>query len=92
MSKPVISREVTADANGTKFTLNIDVLDDVELLDELHQLNTGNPTVVLSVVRRIFGADTPQVLDAIRDDSGKVRVEAVGKLIESIFEGVAPNS
>lgn len=84
--------EVTVD--GLTVTVLADALDDFELLDELNDLDRGNPTRLPSLLRRIISADDyTKAMDHLRTaGGGRVRIEPAADLIKALFGAVNPES
>ena len=78
---------------GATITVPRDALDDFELLDDMSQLENGNPSRMPSLLRRLVGEQWKDVLDLARDkDTGRVSIEAGALLVQEIMEGINPNS
>lgn len=83
----------TATAAGRDWTVPTGALDDFELLDDLGQIEQGNPARLPSVLRRLIGDQWPAAMDSIRDkDTGRVGVEAGADFVRQIMESLDPNS
>lgn len=69
-----------------------EALNDLELLDELNTLDSGNGLVLPSVLRRLVGDQYKALLEAIRDpETGRVTGEAGAEFVRDIL-GAFPNS
>lgn len=70
-----------------------DSLDDFELLDELRQVQDGDPSLLPSILRRLVGKAYKDVLESLRDpESGRVSGEAGGKYVMDLFEVIGGGS
>lgn len=78
---------------GATITVPREALDDFELLDDMSQLEDGNPQRMPALLRRLVGDQWKTVLDLARDeDTGRVSIEAGALLVQEIMEGISPNS
>ena len=83
----------TATAGGREWEVPAGALDDFELLDDLGQIEQGNPARLPSVLRRLIGDQWSEAMDSIRDkDTGRVGVEAGAVFVREIMESLDPNS
>lgn len=76
---------------GVTVTVAIDALDDFELLDDIGAVEGGNAARLPSLLRRLIGEDYKPVLDAIRGDSGRVKIEDASAYIGNLLGAIAPN-
>jgi len=65
-------------------------LDDWELLEELGKLD-GNPTMLPSVLNRLVGDQYMSVLNAIRNESGRVTITDGDKFIQQLLGAFNPS-
>lgn len=79
---------------GETWTISADAVDDFELLDDLNEIDTnGNAARMPSLLRRLLGPGQYRAaLDLIRDDNGRVTVEAGQKFVMDMFKEIDPNS
>lgn len=76
-----------------ELTIDPDLLDDFELMDDIARLEEGEPQRAPSVLRRILGDDQfRQAMATLRDDKGKVRMSAAMEFFQSVFKAFSPNS
>lgn len=74
--------------SGFAFTLEDDVLEDMELLDAMAEIGE-TPTGVSKTVLKLLGKQQRKALyDHLRDDKGKVRPEKVTNELIDIFEAL----
>lgn len=89
-------KSIVVTVNGTDVTINPNVFDDLEVVEALYDMQSGEQTGNLAIVkflRRVFGADYQRVKDALRDpNTGRVEVEAIGNILEHVMGQVNPNS
>lgn len=78
--------------NGFKFSVEDNVLDDMELVDAMAEAEDGEPKAVSLVVEKILGKEQRKKLyDHVREKDGRVPTEpvmkAIGEIIDSFNEG-----
>lgn len=83
---------IDVEVRGVALSLPREALDDFELLDDLDQLEQGNPARLPSVLRRLVGDQWREVMDALRGESGRVSVEDGAGFVAEVMEAVSPNS
>lgn len=77
--------------SGFEFEVNENVLDDMELLDAIHDANE-NPLILPDVVLRVLGSkeQRKRLYDHLRLEDGRVPIQdvsdAIGEMLESIGE------
>lgn len=88
--KPAADGTHRVEANGRTWTIEAESLDDFELLDDLGEIEAGNPSRLPKALKRLLGTEQYRAaLDSLRDaDSGRVGVEAGAEFIKAIFEGL----
>ena len=75
--------------SGFEFELDATVLDNMELVDALAEAENDNPIAVSNVCLLLLGKGTRKRLyDHLRNEDGRVPVEAVAKNIAEIFAGI----
>lgn len=77
---------------GFKFTIDEDVLDDVEVLEMIDGIESGeNPTLLISVLKEFIGAEKYDEMKAyfVKKD-GRFRMSKLGDIYEAIFEDFDP--
>lgn len=80
---------LTAEVGGRTWTVERDAMDDFELLEDLGEVEAGNAARLPRVLRRLLGADQyREAMDHLRDDAGKVGVEAGANFVRDLFEGL----
>ncbi len=74
--------------SGFAFELEPDILDDMELLDQVAECD-ANPAALSRVIKMVLGEEQRKALyDHLRDERGKVPVNAVGEAITDIFYAI----
>lgn len=90
--KPKAGEPRTVRVRDISLVVDPDRMDDFELMDDMARLESGEPQRAPSVLRRLLGDEQyAQAMNALRDDAGKVRMEAAMELFKEIFEAF-PNS
>lgn len=72
--------------SGFTFTLEDDVLDDMELLDAMAEIGETTSGVSKTVVKLLGKQQRKALYDHLRDDKGKVRQAKVLQELTDIFE------
>ncbi len=68
-------------------------LDDFELLDDLRAVDVDrNGSRLPALLRRLVGDDYPAVMDALRNEGGRVRIQPASEWIRQLMEALDPNS
>lgn len=68
-------------------------LDDFELLDDLRAIDVDqNASRLPSLLRRLVGDQFKSVMDALRNDSGRVPIEPAQQWLRDLMEALNPNS
>ena len=75
--------------NGFSFDVDENALDNMELIDAMAEAQEENPAMFSKAVLLLLGKDQRKKLyDHIRDDNGRVSVEAVTNSFVEIFEAL----
>lgn len=75
--------------NGFSFDVDENALDNMELIDAMAEAQEENPAMFSKAVLLLLGKDQRKMLyDHIRDDNGRVSVEAVTNSFVEIFEAL----
>lgn len=77
---------------GLDLTINPDLFDDFELLEEMAAVADGDALRAVPLVRRVLGGDYARVLDHLRTESGRVPATAVVAFLTDLMGAVSPNS
>lgn len=89
--KPKQDEPITVTVNGVELTVPRDVLDDIELIDDINTVDSGNVLAMPGLLRRMFGEQYPALVDAIRDpDTGRASMTKGADAMKLVFEAV-PN-
>lgn len=80
-------------SNGFKFEVDTEVFNDMELIEAIVASEGDEPTRIVEVVERILGKEQKKALyDSLRNEDGKVTVEAVGEAIDEIMAKVSEDA
>ena len=88
---------VDVDINGVTVTVSQDSFDDFETQDALLTANDPDASeedqlrAVFSVFKRMTGSKRRAVLDALRNDEGRVPSVAVAESLQKMVDAVRPN-
>lgn len=75
--------------NGFSFDVDENALDNMELIDAMAEAQEENPAMFSKAVLLLLGKEQRKKLyDHIRDDNGRVSVEAVTNSFVEIFEAL----
>lgn len=79
-------------STGFEYELDEDALDDYELLDMLCEVDKGNETLVVDVMKKLLGNDQEKHLrEHVRNEKGRVltsrMMEELGNIMASVKEG-----
>ena len=80
---------------GVKLNLDPQQFDDMELLEQLGEIQDGNPLVFPKVMLRLAGGSKKkrdEIYDALRDKDGRVSVEAASEFFMKAMQAAAPKS
>jgi hypothetical protein len=68
-------------------------LDDFELLDDLRAVDVDrNGSRLPALLRRLVGDDYAAVMDALRNEHGRVQIQPASEWIRQLMEALDPNS
>jgi len=85
--------ELKVDLRGLKVTVPVDALNDFELMDDLSQMDKGDPTAFPRVLHRLVGDQYDKVIELARDATTKrVTLGAGSELVYALLESLDPNS
>ena len=94
--KPKKPAALTCTVRGLHLKVAPDALDDWELMEVIAAVDSGDQAATMQlpqIIKRLVGEDAYTALkDAVRDDSGRVRAEAMGEVVGELFTALAPNS
>ena len=80
-------------SNGFKYEVDVDVFNDMELIEAIAASEGDDPLRIVEVLERILGKEQKKALyDSIRDENGRVRVDAVEEAINEIMTAVSEDS
>lgn len=92
--KPKVIRKdgvATMTIRGITVSVADSALDDFELMEELSRIDDGQGHRFGAVARRLFGDGYKQVMDGLRDESGRVPVEPAIVFIRDVMSALNPN-
>lgn len=80
-------------SNGFKFEVDTEVFNDMELIEAIAASEGDDPLRIVEVLERILGTEQKKALyESIRDENGRVRVDAVEEAINEIMTAVSEDS
>lgn len=80
-------------SNGFKYEVDVDVFNDMELIEAIAASEGGDPKGLVEAIEKILGKEQKKALyDSLRNEKGRVEVEAVGEAINEIMEKVAEDA
>ena len=74
--------------SGFECDIDEDTLDDIELIEDLVEIDSGNATLVPRVIGRLLPDDKKKLYDHVRTDKGRVPIGAVGEELAEIIKGL----
>jgi len=76
--------------SGFKYEVDTEVFNDMEFIEVMAAAEGNEPLKIVEVVERLLGTDQKKALyDHLRNDAGRVPVEAVSEAIGEIIEQTA---
>jgi len=84
----------TATVDGLTVHVQTAALDDLQVVEDLATLDTGNGLVLPRLLRTLLGEDGyTQVKDHIRDpETGRASIQAANDFLMKLFQALNPNS
>ena len=80
-------------SNGFKFEVDTEVFNDMELIEAIAASEGDDPLRIVEVLERILGKEQKKALyESIRDENGRVRVDAVEEAINEIMTAVSEDA
>ena len=80
-------------SNGFKFEVDTEVFNDMELIEAIAASEGDDPLRIVEVLERILGKEQKKALyDSLRNEKGRVEVEAVEEAINEIMTAVSEDS
>lgn len=77
---------------GVQVTLDPTVFDDFELLESLAEVQRGDVLALPTVFRAVVGNKAQALLDAVRDERGRVTATAATEVLVQIMRELAPKA
>lgn len=94
--RPPKSRPKTITVQGVSLTVDPDVFDDLDMLEDVYAIQSGSgdgPLRIVPLLERICGDAYPQVKKSLRDpETGRIPMEKVGGWLAEVMREAAPNS
>ncbi len=89
-------KPITISVNGLKLDVDPNVFDDLEVVEALYDMQSGDNTGSLAIIkflRTVFADNYTRVKDALRDpNTGRIEVESITGLLEQVMNQANPNS
>ena len=77
---------------GVQLTVDPTVFDDFELLESLAEIQRGDILSLPTVFRAVVGDQAQALLDAVRDERGRVTATAATEMLLQIMRELAPKA
>lgn len=77
---------------GVQLTVDPTVFDDFELLESLAEIQRGDVLALPAVFRAVAGDKAQALLDAVRDERGRVTATAATEMLVQIMSELAPKA
>lgn len=77
---------------GVQIAVDPTVFDDFELLESLAETQRGNILALPTVFRAVAGNQAQELLDAVRDERGRVTATAAAEVLVQIMSELAPKA
>lgn len=84
-------RMIVTTRSGVPIELNPDVLNDMELVDALADMQSGDPLGMSAVAKMVFGDKLKAVYDSIRSEDGRVHVDVFTAELIAFFNAIGDN-
>ncbi len=92
-SIPLTRRKRKVKVQGVTVTVDPSALDDIEILESLYDMKSGENTFeVVPFLRKLFGDEWKHIKDSIRDDNGRVTAERLESFLSEYMEKIIPKS
>lgn len=82
----------TITIKGVQVTVDPTIFDDFELLESLAEVQRGDVLALPAVFRAVAGDKAQALLDAVRDERGRVTATAATELLVQIMSELAPKA
>lgn len=82
----------TITIRGVQVTVDPTVFDDFELLESLADVQRGDVLALPAVFRAVAGDTAQALLDAVRDERGRVTATAATEMLVQIMRDLAPKA
>jgi len=81
----------TISSHGITLQINQQTVNDLEVLDLLDDILSGNVFRMPKLMRRIFGDQHEVVMDGLRNDEGIVSADTASEFLVEVLEQINPN-
>lgn len=95
IAKDADGKALLHDGKPTELSVTVlsESLDDFELLDDLRAVDVDqNASRLPALLRRLVGNDYSTVMNALRNDGGRVQIGPAAQFIRDLFGALDPNS
>lgn len=82
----------TITIRGVQVTVDPTIFDDFELLESLAEIQRGDVLALPAVFRAVAGDAAQALLDAVRDERGRVTATAATEMLVQIMSELAPKA
>ena len=82
----------TVTVAGVQLAVDPTVFDDFELLESLGEIQRGDILALPTVFRAVAGEQAQELLDAVRDERGRVTATAATEVLVQIMSELAPKA
>lgn len=82
----------TIEIRGVRVTVDPTIFDDFELLESLAEIQRGDVLALPAVFRAVAGDKAQALLDAVRDERGRVTATAATEMLVQIMSELAPKA
>lgn len=82
----------TIEIRGVQVTVDPTVFDDFDLLESLAEVQRGDVLALPPVFRAVAGDQAQELLDAVRDERGRVTATAATEMLVQIMSELAPKA
>lgn len=90
---PSVLQELrTITIRGVQVTVDPTIFDDFELLESLAEIQRGDVLALPAVFRAVAGDAAQALLDAVRDERGRVTATAATEMLVQIMSELAPKA
>lgn len=88
----VLQKLRTITIRDVQVTVDPTIFDDFELLESLAEIQRGDVLALPAVFRAVAGDQAQELLDAVRDERGRVTATAATEMLVQIMSELAPKA